>query len=114
MDFKSLIKNKDFATGFIIGLLLTFGRAYSPFLEKVLRPVFDFWISVLPTGILLEIVPLYISGVVIFMVVWFVFLKKYGQSFRNSLLSFSFGFLLSFVVFLILVLVAISQFKFTQ
>ena len=114
MDFKSLVKNKNFATGFIIGLLLTFGRAYFPFLEQVLRPIFYFWSSVWPTGIFLEIVPVYISGAVIFIIVWSVFLKKYGRSFGYSLMSFSLGFLLSFVIFLMLVLLAISQFKFTQ
>jgi len=110
MAFRESIKNINSISGFAIGFLLTFGRAYFPIIEKLFRPVFNLWISVWPMGILLEITPLYITGLIIFLVLRFLAFK-HENPLGRALMLFSFGFILSFALFLVLTLVAVSQFQ---
>ena len=113
MAIRELIKNKNFIVGFIIGFTLTLGRVYISVLEKLLRPIFGFWNSIWPSGVILEVVPLYISGLVIFLVIWLLFLRN-NNSLVKSIKLFSLGFISSFLIFLLLTVIAISQFKFAQ
>ena len=112
MAIRELIKNINFIAGFLFGFLLTFGRIWFSTLEVTLRPMFDFW-SFWPSGVIIEIIPAFISSLFFFLILWSLFLKK-SNSLKVSIKNFSFGFLSSYVMFLILTMVAISQFKFTQ
>ena len=69
MAFRELVKNGSFLTGFIIGFIFTLGRAWISFIERMLRPLFDFWDKFWSSGLVLEIVPLYISGLIVFLFV---------------------------------------------
>jgi hypothetical protein len=108
----SQLKNQNFFSGFIIGFLLTFGRVWFAILELIFRPIFDFW-SFWPIGVIYEIIPIFISGLVMFLILRLLFLKKDG-SLLGSIKFFSFGFFSSYALFLLLTILAISQFKFTQ
>lgn len=106
------LKDKNFITGLIIGFLLTLGRVWFSFLELIMRPIFNFW-SFWPSGVIIEFIPVFISGLIFFLILWSLFLKK-GNSLVASVKSFFFGFLISYILFILLTLFAISQFKFTQ
>ncbi len=115
MAFGELRKNKNFVTGFLIGIVLTLGRAWVSMLELVLRPIFELWSRIWSPGLVLEIIPLYISGLIIFVIIWWLFLRgQNGSSLAVSIKLFSFGFLSSFILFLLLAIIAISQFEFAQ
>jgi hypothetical protein len=109
------MKNINFILGFVIGIILTFGRAYFPMVEKVLSPIFVFWTHVWPIGLILEVFPLYITAFIIFLIIWAVFLKnKESNGLAHSIKLFSLGFVCSFILFLVVTFLAISQFKFAQ
>ena len=115
MAFGALVKSKDFIFGLTVGLILTFGRVWVPIIEKSLRPLFEFWSNIWPTGLILEIVPLYISGLVIFLLIWWLFFKKRSLGSNSLIVSFklfSLGFIFSFILFLVFALISVSQFKF--
>lgn len=115
MAIGALIKNKNFIAGFSIGFIFTLGRAWVPIIEQILRPLFDFWNLIWPEGLVLEIIPFYISGFVIFLVVRYIFFRgQESDSLAVAFKFFSLGFLASFALFIALALIAISQFRFTQ
>ncbi len=109
------MKDINFILGFIIGIVFTFGRAYFSIIEKVLSPIFIFWIHIWPAGLILEVFPVYISALGVFFIIWIVFLKnKEGNILWHSVRLFSLGFICSFALFLLVTFLAISQFKFAQ
>ncbi len=109
------MKNINFILGFVIGIILTFGRAYFSIVEMVLSPIFIFWSHIWPIGLLLEAFPLYITALIIFLITWAVFLKNREENLlMHSVRLFSIGFICSFVLFLLVTFITISQFKFTQ
>lgn len=111
----ALIKNKNFIVGFSIGVIFTLGRAWVSIIEQILRPLFDFWNLIWPDGLVLEIIPFYISGFIIFLVIRYIFFRgQESDSFAAAFKFFSLGFLVSFALFIVLTLIAISQFRFTQ
>ena len=112
MAFKELIKNKSFRAGLLTGLVLTLGSSYIPSLGNLVEFIFDKINIISPKwGIWSSLINSYLVSSLIYLVVYYFTARK--LSFPDFM-KFSLGFLLSFILFLTLALIAIYQFKFTQ
>ncbi len=114
MAFGELIKNKNFIVGLVAGLILTFGSSYIPVIGDLTEFIFDSINNISPLsalGVFGNIIHSYLLTLFIYLILTFLINKKLLFS---NLFIFSFGFLASFILFLLLALLAISQFRFTQ
>lgn len=110
MAFRESIKNKNFILGLVIGFILTLGRGYVPVIDDILGPLVRFWSNFFPDNLLLGFFHLYISGIIIFIIYWVIFSRN---NIFAALKLASFGIIFSYLMYVLLVIVAISQFNFS-
>lgn len=110
MAFRELIKNKSLRAGFLTGLALTFGSTYLSPLANLVEFIFD-KINVIDSkwGIWSSLANSYLLSSFSYLVIYYV--TTHRLSLRDFM-KFSLGLLLSFILFLILAVIAISQFQF--
>lgn len=114
MAFRKLIKSKSFLFGFVIGGILTFGSASVSVLGGLVEFVFDYINSISPLSELKvwgSVIHSYLLSLAIFLIVYYLTRKRLSV---GGFKRFSWGFLSVYLIYFILALVAISQFKFTQ
>ena len=110
MAFRDTIKNKSFRSGFVVGLALTLGSSYISSLGNLVEFIFD-RINIVPAqwGIWSSLINVYLSSSLIYLVIYYLITRRL---LLRDFIKFSLGLLLSFILFLLLALIAISQFQF--
>ena len=112
MAIKSLVKDKNFLLGFVVAALIFFG-ALIPVIGDILGNVFEAIGRVSPLGglgFIGNIIHAYVLSILSF---WLVF-RVSNKAVARSLAIFSIGFFIASLLYVVLALVAISRFNFTQ
>ena len=111
MAIKSLVKDKNFLLGLIVGVLLTFGSSYIPIIGNFAEIIF---------GAISKISPLSAWGFfgdfihAYFILIIVCYLYSWLMERNIGFVKVSLGFIIPYILFFILALFAISHFNFTQ
>ena len=114
MAFRVLIKNKNFITGFSVGIILTFGSSYVAVVGNLVEFIFDNIATISPIsrwGFFGDIIHAYLLTLFVYLIFSRLVNKKL---IFNNFLKFSLGFASGYLLYLLIAVVAISQFRFTQ
>ena len=110
MAFKELIKNRSFILGLFAGIIVIFGSSI-PLIGKIFEPIFNFVgkLSNFPEGVWGSIFNSILLVLFIFLILRLIIGARISL---HVVVRFLYGFIFVWLIFLILALIAVSQFSF--